>query len=120
MNSKAAFCVKILLASCTEGFSISTYVSFLPISRTICSTIDLSEITPNARMRINNGTGFRTLGTFTTIFPKEYFAPGTSNCTDMVLTGLETSSDTDRIEAEYVYILVPLSLILIILLANCS
>ena len=61
--------------------------------------IFLSEITPKALIKIKNGTGFLTLGTFTTICLFVKRGDGATIRTDNVLTGLDASSETVRISA---------------------
>ena len=55
---------------------------------------------PNARIKINNGTGFLMLGTFTNICPLLYLVSGRTILMLNVRIGLEESSDTDLISAE--------------------
>ena len=66
INSNAICCVNIERASCTEGINKSTIFELVLISNRQYSIIDLSEITPNALIRINKGIGFFTLGISTT------------------------------------------------------
>ena len=62
--------------------------------------ISLSLINPNARKSINKGTGALTFGIFTTMLLNVYLFVGAIIFTDIVLIGLDTFSDTDRISAE--------------------
>jgi hypothetical protein len=62
--------------------------------------IALSEITPNALIKINKGIGFLTFGTDTTIWLLERDGDGDKILTAVVLIGFEASSDTDLISAE--------------------
>ena len=62
--------------------------------------ISLSEIIPSARITMNNGTGFLTLGIDTTICLLEEEGCSATILTDNVLIGFEASSETDRIFAE--------------------
>ena len=64
------------------------------------SIISLSDSTPSARIKINSGTGFLTLGIFTTIWLLVNKEVGATISTLTVLTGLEASSETDLISAE--------------------
>ena len=66
--------------------------------------INLSEMIPNALIRINNGIGFFTLGISTTIWLLEYFSPGATIFTDVYLIGLELSSETECTSHEKLYI----------------
>ena len=67
INSNATCWVKIVLASWTDGINKSIIFELRFRSSKQYSIIDLSEITPNARIRINNGIGFLTLGISITI-----------------------------------------------------
>ena len=62
--------------------------------------ISLSEITPNALIKINKGIGFFIFGTETTICPLLKLGDGATILTDEVLIGFDESSDTERISAE--------------------
>uniref|UniRef100_A0A6C0E4S7 Uncharacterized protein n=1 Tax=viral metagenome TaxID=1070528 RepID=A0A6C0E4S7_9ZZZZ len=57
-------------------------------------------MTPSARIRINNGTGFLTFGMSTTMFWFENAAVGPTIRTAVVRMGFEVSSLTERISAE--------------------
>ena len=67
--------------------------------------ISLSEIIPSARNTINKGTGFRTLGIFTTIFLNVEVVD--IIFTDNVRIGFDAFSETERISAEYKYLSSP-------------
>ena len=58
--------------------------------------MEVSLTTPNARITINNGIGIRTFGIFTTICPFVNFGDGDTIRTDIVRTGFDASSDTER------------------------
>ena len=62
--------------------------------------ISLSDITPNARININKGTGFRTFGTATTNCPFSRTVDGAMIFTEVVRNGLDASSETERTSAE--------------------
>ena len=62
--------------------------------------MSLSDIIPRARIKINNGTGFFTFGTTTTICSLLKTEVGATIFTAVVRIGLEESSDTERISAE--------------------
>ena len=62
--------------------------------------MSLSDITPSARININNGTGFRTFGTATTICPFSKTDVGAIIFTEDVRVGLDASSETERTSAE--------------------
>ena len=59
-----------------------------------------SDVTPRALIKINNGTGFLTFGTETTIWLLLYLGDGATIFTEVVRMGFEVSSDTDLISAE--------------------
>ena len=88
-----------------DGINKSMYDSFFFKSSKQCAIILSSDTTPNARIKINKGTGFRTFGTVTTNCSILYFivftAAGPATIfTAVVRTGLDASSDTERISAE--------------------
>ena len=85
--------------SWTDGTNQSIMSSYLCKSWIQVVIISLSERIPNARKRINKGTGFLTFGTLTTRFRLEYFAFGFTNLTERVRIGLDTFSETERILA---------------------
>ena len=71
--------------------------------------MSLSEMTPKARNRMNRGTGFRTLGTATTMFslenlpemPRPMANPaGAMIFIESVRIGFDTFSETERMVAE--------------------
>ena len=76
------------------------YDSYLFKSSKQCFIISLSDSIPSARIRIKSGTGLRTLGTLTTICLFVNFEDGLTIRTESVRTGLDASSDTERISAE--------------------
>ena len=92
----AASCVKILLASCTEGINKSTKELYSFKFSKHVSMICLSEITPSARITMNKGIGFRTFGMFTTILLFVNRVVGATMRTEVVLRGFDKSSETDR------------------------
>ena len=51
--------------------------------------ISLSDLKPSARIKMNSGTGFLTLGTLTTILLLDNFALGRTIRTPTVRTGLD-------------------------------
>ena len=105
INASACCWVKIRFASCMDGTNSSNKDSFESMSYTQCSKMDLSLSIPRARITINRGTGLRTLGMNTTMFPCVCDGVGACTRTDMVRTGLDGSSDTVRMSAECVYTL---------------
>ena len=61
--------------------------------------ISLSDMTPKARIKINNGTGFLTLGTSTTICPFVNVASGATIRIATLRISFDASSDIERISA---------------------
>ena len=59
------------------------------------SITDLSDMTPNALIRINSGIGFFTLGISITIWLLVYLESGAIIFAEVYLMGLELSSDTE-------------------------
>ena len=82
------------------GTNSSKYVLYFFKSNKQYSIIFLSDSIPKARITINNGIGFLTLGIFTTICLLVYLVEGLTILIDAVLIGLEESSLTDLISAE--------------------
>ena len=99
MNFRAAACVKISHASCTHGTNKSTMSALASRFNKQRSTMSRSLITPNARMTMKSGIGFRTLGMSTTICLLLYLASGATSLTAILRSGLEGSSDTVRTSA---------------------
>ena len=82
--------------------------------------IALSGSTPRARININRGIGFLTLGITATICPFEYVVDGRTIRTENVLTGFDVSSAAHLISAAAPYNSLTLPLTYNILSANFS
>ena len=67
MNLRAAACVNTSHASCTDGMNQSTMAAFASRFSKQRSTMSRSLMTPNARITMKSGIGFRTFGMSTTI-----------------------------------------------------
>ena len=102
---------KILDASCMEGTNNSIKSELALISSKQNSIIFLSDITPNALINMNNGIGFLTFGITTTNWLFVRVVEGATILMALVLTGLDESSETERISAVWLYISLYLSLI---------
>ena len=66
----------------------------------MCSIISLSEIIPIALIKINIGIGFLTLGIIATILLFFCVSVGETILIENTRTGLDVSSDTERISHE--------------------
>ena len=108
INSNAFCWLNILFASCTHGINKSTFLLYLVSSSKFNNKhdwiISLSETTPSALINIKSGTGFLTFGIETTNCLLLKRGEGAMIFTAVVLIGLEVSSETDRISAEWLYI----------------